>query len=490
MSVVVIMAAGKSRRWTGAWPKQLSPVHHGEPVLYRTVRQLRQRGIEPIVTSRYRGQWGLFNEHVTAPNEVEIDRIYGAHQFAPALFLYGDCFYTDDAIDVILSRDVDWCFFGRRGRSDIKSHGEIMAIKANEFVLQKLESLRQQCLRSRGRCIGWDLCAACTGVRLVGTEGSHERFVDLPDCDDFDTTDEYAQFVRRRLTSPPERNPPVKRLAVVTYYFNMNDSATLIDNYRRFIDALRCQVVSAEVSFDGRHASGSEIQINGGQMHMMFQKEALINLAIESLPDDIDAVAWIDPDLLFPSTNWMEMALSKLNEGFQAVQPFRTIEFLDSTGQTAERAFSYASNRGPRQCGRAWVARRSFLEQIGGLYPYNVTGMGDQFFVAGLLGRHPTGRQWSLTHRHSVGYRQSVKAYQDRVQAAKSRTFTDIDLTVRHLFHGERTSRRYEEGARILERYSYDPARDVILNQDGILEWSSEKAELHDAVRAFWCSIR
>ena len=94
---VFIMAAGSSKRWTEDYPKQMCVVD-GEPVIHRTARQLRERGIEPIATAQYEGQWGI-NDFVTSPNQYEIDRICGVNK--EGIYLY----------DVILILDVYLCVY-------------------------------------------------------------------------------------------------------------------------------------------------------------------------------------------------------------------------------------------------------------------------------------------------------------------------------------------------------------------------------------------
>lgn len=211
----VIMAAGHSTRWKSAIPKQMAIVNY-EPVLYRTVRLLRSRGIEPIVTARHAGQWNIFNEFITSPNEVEIDRIWGARSLCPAIFLYGDCYYSTSAIDTIVSNEQDWAFFGRRTRSRIKPHGELFAIKANSYVIRVAKQLRADYLSGVvDRCIGWDLFWRCIGMHTrIRTRRvmSQARLTEINDeTDDFDSVREYRRFLASMYAAKslsPHEPPP------------------------------------------------------------------------------------------------------------------------------------------------------------------------------------------------------------------------------------------------------------------------------------------
>ena len=46
------------------------------------------------------------------------------------------------------------------------------------------------------------------------------------------------------------------------------------------------------------------LQLRGGGV--MWQKERLLNIAIEQLPADCTKVAWLDNDLIFDDPRWLE----------------------------------------------------------------------------------------------------------------------------------------------------------------------------------------
>src|SRR5262245_1464322 len=78
---------------------------------------------------------------------------------------------------------------------------------------------------------------------------------------------------------------------------------------------LAVPLVTVELSFDGHfELSGTDadilIQISGGAL--LWQKERLLNVAVRCVPQNVDAIAWIDCDVLFENEDWFRDAESQL----------------------------------------------------------------------------------------------------------------------------------------------------------------------------------
>lgn len=242
-SRVVIMAAGKSSRWGKEGPKHLAKLN-GEPVLYRTVRLLRERGIEPIVTTRWPGQWSsLFTEYVSTPNEIELDRVWGNKDLAPCILLYGDCYYTERAIDIILRDKNEFRFFGRTGGNDIKTHGEVFAIKVNDYVLSKCEALRKKCLKSGNRCIGLTLYDSCANSPKGKLHWSAKKeWTEIDDgTDDLDTPKEF-QALKNKLKPRKKLKPIATTKEEVEQRCQVLVTSFLRFSYlKRFVNSVRAK---------------------------------------------------------------------------------------------------------------------------------------------------------------------------------------------------------------------------------------------------------
>src|SRR5919204_6369439 len=112
-------------------------------------------------------------------------------------------------------------------------------------------------------------------------------------------------------------------LWAITSYFNPMGYRRKLANFKVFREHLTIPLVAVELAY-GRDfelgASEAEIivQLRGGDV--LWQKERLLNLALQALPASCRKVAWLDCDLVFASPDWAERT-SQLLEQFMLVQP-------------------------------------------------------------------------------------------------------------------------------------------------------------------------
>jgi orotate phosphoribosyltransferase len=227
MHKIVIMAAGEGFRWHNylGKPKQLVEID-GEPLIKRTIRQLRARGLTDItVTVKLLGQYGDLGvpEHITSPNQLPIDRVWGARQFAPCIYLYGDVFYSDVALDIILGSEQPHWFFGKAIGNEVKNHREIYAIKADAFVIEKAGELRK--LRQEGKvryCLGQHLLIHCLGIPYSRNSKQHiatpaqlaPLFTEIADeTTDFDTPSDYLRWINAMRKQPMGQVTPKRQFS-------------------------------------------------------------------------------------------------------------------------------------------------------------------------------------------------------------------------------------------------------------------------------------
>lgn len=301
------------------------------------------------------------------------------------------------------------------------------------------------------------------------------------------------------------------QLWAVTCYFNPMGYRTRRKNYRVFRRHLTVPLVTVELVGGDQPELGSDdaeilIQLRGGDV--MWQKERMLNIAIDALPNDCGRVAWLDCDIVFQRQDWQREAAAALDK-YPLVQLFRdltdvqqgeSMEQVDCSRPTlvgsASRILSgsmaskdLANLTGPRErwicaTGVAWAGRREVLQQHG-LYDARIMGGGDRSFECAAWG-------WMDEHqsywRMNTNQRQHYLAWADGVYRTVQGRVTYIDGSLIHLWHGHRSERGYKQRYRNLEPFQFDPYQDIARADNGLWQWNTDKPEMHRCVRDYFAS--
>jgi hypothetical protein len=298
-------------------------------------------------------------------------------------------------------------------------------------------------------------------------------------------------------------------LWAITTYFNPQRYRRRIENYRVFRDSLTVPLVAVELSFDGEfqlHEGDAEIlvQLHGGDV--MWQKERLLNIALQSVPKDCQAIAWVDCDVVFDSPEWDEharralhnCALIHLYREIYNVPPdatlsqsrspdipptSRSIIYKMTTGE-----FTLADLPGPYQvkfgatCGQAWASPRRVLEKHG-FYDVCILGSGDRAFLCAAWGEFQAAADYMrMNPRRAEHYLSWARPYFATVCGEVGY----IPGRLFHLWHGEFENRKYAARHDLLEAFEFDPERDIAIDSSGCWRWSSDKPEMHARVRHYF----
>lgn len=298
---------------------------------------------------------------------------------------------------------------------------------------------------------------------------------------------------------------------VLTAFFNPGHYATRLQNYHRFRDHLYAQggrLLTVELAFDN-----SPFQLQGGDAHrlvqvrshsVMWQKERLLNIGLDHLPDDCDAIAWVDCDVLFTNPRWISETLQRLRD-YPVVQPFEFVVRLARRGAPGNLAtlplgmaegrrdpsFGFQVARGAHHqpmalkrwqrgsTGFAFCGRRAIFQQHR-LYDKGVIGSGDDYIAAAFV------QQPLVLPFPTEALRQDHQRWVRAVYPAIQGRLSYVPGALLHLWHGPLDLRFYNRRHRILARYAFDPATDLALNRDQCWEWHSPKRAMHQAVRHYF----
>jgi hypothetical protein len=292
---------------------------------------------------------------------------------------------------------------------------------------------------------------------------------------------------------------------VITSYFNPCRYRTRRENYdlfRAHMDGSGAQVFVVELASETGAfelpAHGPGLRIRGGGR--LWQKERMLNLAVERLPPACTKVVWIDCDVMFERPGWLESASAAL-ERFAVIQPFSEVVRLPRgirqavsgaalpPGSAVQESFAAAFARDPSlarngvfaehgHTGFAWAARRGLVETPR-LYDACLTGSGDHLMAhvfAGALQSPCIAAMIGEGHayaRHFARWAQAMdSACKGRLGHLPGRLF--------HLWHGDEENRRYRDHNTAFRSFGFDPERDIRTGAEGLWEWAGASQNMRD----------
>ena len=294
----------------------------------------------------------------------------------------------------------------------------------------------------------------------------------------------------------------------IVTYFNPQGYRNKLENFKKFrisSKQQRLSLLAVELAFFDApfelSAHDADIIKQVRANSVLWQKERLLNIALEALPLECDKIVWLDGDILFSNDEWVNETAQKL-EQFQVVQPFDfavrlpkgvvtlDVDKLEEGNDLAQRqpSAAYHVSKGIKHYGHsgyAWSARREVFQGLG-FFDKLIIGSGDNlisdaFCIA--AGIKPSG-----VYPYLFGSLQSeALACQSAISERVSGNVGYVPGAIFHLFHGSRKDRSYHERLNVLRKYDFNFNQDIKLNPDDCWEWSSSKKKLHNWVyHYFW----
>lgn len=238
---------------------------------------------------------------------------------------------------------------------------------------------------------------------------------------------------------------------------------------------------------------------------VLWQKERLLNIALDALPPCCDKVAWLDADILFENEAWVTETSALLNR-YVVVQPFdvacwltqgvQSIPAEDQTDAVATTRRGAANLRmskpelGLGHPGFAWAARRSLFAKHG-FYDRFILGSADlaMFWAVSRSADTWTVREW-LEKYCSPELASDYRDWSKGVFADVAESYSSTPGRVFHLWHGDDRNRQYASRLHILTEARFDPKTDIALDQNQCWQWSNDKPELHRKVCEYFTARR
>lgn len=192
------MADGKGSRWNNYKdvPKHLVEID-GEVILARTVRLLKKYdpNSEIIITSHdKRYEFDGSTRYEPKNNVLEIDRFTYELIENNICFLYGDTYYTEEAIQKIVNTNTDDLLFFGNNKS-------IVAIKVRDANLFKkhIDNVKELFLVGKiNNCKGWQVYQSYMNLEFDKKQIT-DKFIVLDERTmDYNTPEDYDNYANKR----------------------------------------------------------------------------------------------------------------------------------------------------------------------------------------------------------------------------------------------------------------------------------------------------
>lgn len=211
---IIIAAAGQGERWYNYRnvPKHLINIE-GEILLNRIVRQFKNYTNDIIVIGkddRYLVDGSILENPIDG-EWYDFGKIYSSNHLwsdTRTIIVFGDVYFTDDAVSKIVNDDNEYRFFMRTGPSKItlKKHKEIFALAFNSTMNNRIRTSIETLIAKKaiGGAGAWQLYLYMHGqtsytrnMKKLLSSGGYTEINDW--TDDFDTPQDIQRWEKRRL---------------------------------------------------------------------------------------------------------------------------------------------------------------------------------------------------------------------------------------------------------------------------------------------------
>ena len=196
----IVLAAGEGKRWNNYTdvPKHLLEID-GKSLIQRTTRQISAYADKTFVVGTddsYKTEFSELFIPEKKKSPLEMHKFSSSEELwsERTVLLFGDVYYTDEAISTIVQDTEDFTFFLRSGPSSFtqKTYGEIYAFSFLDSIHRKLKEsidilLIQHDIYSAG---GWSLMRHLLGISHRSRSKDHltkGHYIEIDDwTEDFD----------------------------------------------------------------------------------------------------------------------------------------------------------------------------------------------------------------------------------------------------------------------------------------------------------------
>lgn len=206
---VIIAASGEGKRWNNFRniPKHLVNIE-GEILIHRIYNQFRKY-TEDIVIIATDQRYAIDNAKIQEPipgDFLDFGKIYSSHHIwsdERTIIVFGDVYFTDEAVNTIVSNQDDFKFFMRTGPSKYtgKNHKEIFAFAFSGGMNEKIKQYIHELVdRKQGGAGAWRLYLHMHNIEHERDYFKSDGYIEINDwTDDFDYPQDIVKWEKMRL---------------------------------------------------------------------------------------------------------------------------------------------------------------------------------------------------------------------------------------------------------------------------------------------------
>lgn len=297
-------------------------------------------------------------------------------------------------------------------------------------------------------------------------------------------------------------------LYVITAVFNPRQFASryrLFREFKEYVEDSGAKLLTVECAYGERPHEVTD-EHNPWDLRVrtkceLWHKERMLNLGIQRLLQLAPAaryVAWVDADLRFARTDWVNATIEKLQHHL-VVQMFSEASSLGPKHQQmwlepsrlcqwSKRGFHREPERpatwapdgeGLGHPGFAWASSVPVLDALGGLFDVCIAGSGDLHMCNALVG----DVQQNLSPALAPGMRLAAERWASRAKRVVQGNVGFVDGMCMHYWHGKHGIRGYEKRAEMMVFHQYDPCEDIYLQANGLYAYTGNKPRLESDIR-------
>jgi hypothetical protein len=297
----------------------------------------------------------------------------------------------------------------------------------------------------------------------------------------------------------------------ITAFFNPMGWQSRLANYRTFREHLSIPLVAVELGYNGQFQltpADADILIQIPGHDVMWQKERLLNIALDAVPPEIERIACLDSDVVFDRADvWL--AADHTLDHCPIAQLFSHVEYLplhDSRDRNRIRqtitpapGFSWLRELGysplelckptwansddypPVTYGLGWAFRRGLFADLGLYDPWIVGGGTRVHFYAA----HGLLKEAADAFQFRPAMSDHFNDWAEDFHAAVDGNWGYVPGSVMHLWHGTPARRKHRQRYTEFAQFDFDPTLDLTIDDDGAWRWNRDNRPMHRYLREY-----